>query len=90
MAMAASSIVSLSGPERERIAAYLAEIASDVNLPIDKFTGLAEMIPHRARFNEDGMYRAIDIYLKVRISNQKFKILLPSWLWFVPQQDDAY
>ncbi|KAF8673692.1 hypothetical protein HU200_048441 [Digitaria exilis] len=44
--------------------AYLAEIASDVNLPIDKFTDLAEMIPERARFNEDGMYRAIDIYLK--------------------------
>lgn len=44
--------------------AYLAEIASDANLPIDKFTGLAEMIPERARFNEDGMYRAIDIYLK--------------------------
>lgn len=43
---------------------YLAEIASDVNLPIDKFTDLAEMIPERARFNEDGMYRAIDIYLK--------------------------
>ncbi|CAL4938170.1 unnamed protein product [Urochloa decumbens] len=44
--------------------AYLAEIASDANLPIDKFTGLAEMVPERARFNEDGMYRAIDIYLK--------------------------
>ncbi|RLN40107.1 BTB/POZ domain-containing protein [Panicum miliaceum] len=44
--------------------AYLAEIASDVKLTIDKFTGLAEMIPERARFNEDGMYRAIDIYLK--------------------------
>ncbi|KAL6645611.1 hypothetical protein ACP70R_017219 [Stipagrostis hirtigluma subsp. patula] len=44
--------------------AYLAEIASDVNLPVDKFTGLAELIPERARFNEDGMYRAIDIYLK--------------------------
>ncbi|RLN19716.1 BTB/POZ domain-containing protein [Panicum miliaceum] len=44
--------------------AYLAEIASDMNLPIDKFTDLAEMIPERARFNEDGMYRAIDIYLK--------------------------
>jgi len=44
--------------------AYLAEIASDVNLPVDKFTDLAEMIPARARFNEDGMYRAIDIYLK--------------------------
>ncbi|XP_062216497.1 BTB/POZ domain-containing protein SR1IP1-like [Phragmites australis] len=44
--------------------AYLAEIASDVNLRIDKFIGLAEMIPERARFNEDGMYRAIDIHLK--------------------------
>jgi hypothetical protein len=45
---------------------YLAEIASDVDLPVDKFTGLAEMIPERARFNDDGMYRSIDIYLKVR------------------------
>uniref|UniRef100_J3LL75 NPH3 domain-containing protein n=1 Tax=Oryza brachyantha TaxID=4533 RepID=J3LL75_ORYBR len=45
---------------------YLAEIASDENLSIDKFTALAELIPERARFNEDGMYRAIDIYLKVR------------------------
>ncbi|KAF0910808.1 hypothetical protein E2562_004775 [Oryza meyeriana var. granulata] len=43
---------------------YLAEIASDENLPTDKFTALAELIPERARFNEDGMYRAIDIYLK--------------------------
>uniref|UniRef100_A0A804LFC6 BTB/POZ domain-containing protein n=1 Tax=Zea mays TaxID=4577 RepID=A0A804LFC6_MAIZE len=43
---------------------YLAEIASDVDLPVDKFTGLAEMIPERARFNDDGMYRSIDIYLK--------------------------
>jgi hypothetical protein len=56
--------------------AYLAEIASDMNLPIDKFTGLAEMIPERARFNEDGMYRAIDIYLKVRISDQRFYCLV--------------
>ncbi|CAN6296068.1 unnamed protein product [Urochloa humidicola] len=44
--------------------AYLAEIASDVKLPVDKFTDLAEMIPERARFKDDGMYRAIDIYLK--------------------------
>jgi hypothetical protein len=48
--------------------AYLVEIASDVRLPIDKFTGLAALIPERARFNEDGKYRAIDIYLKVRSS----------------------
>jgi hypothetical protein len=50
------------------VEAYLAEIASDVRLPIDKFTSLAALIPERARFNEDGMYRAIDIYLKVRSS----------------------
>lgn len=43
---------------------YLAEISSDANLPVDKFVALATLIPERARFNEDGMYRAIDIYLK--------------------------
>ncbi|TVU48018.1 hypothetical protein EJB05_07637, partial [Eragrostis curvula] len=48
--------------------AYLAEIATDVNLTIDKFTGLAELIPERAGFNDDGMYRAIDIYLKAHPS----------------------
>ncbi|XP_052149230.1 BTB/POZ domain-containing protein SR1IP1 isoform X1 [Oryza glaberrima] len=47
---------------------YLAEIASDENLSVDKFTALAELIPERARFNEDGMYRAIDIYLKAHPS----------------------
>lgn len=52
------------GPVGRLMESYLAEISSDVNLPVDKFTGLAELIPERARFNEDGMYRAIDIYLK--------------------------
>lgn len=44
---------------------YLAEIASDHNLPISKFVSLAELIPEQARFSEDGMYRAIDVFLKV-------------------------
>lgn len=44
---------------------YLAEIATDPNLSIEKFIGLAELIPEQAKFNEDSMYRAIDIYLKV-------------------------
>lgn len=44
---------------------YLTEIASDPNLTIARFTGLGELVPQRARINEDGMYRAIDIYLKV-------------------------
>lgn len=43
---------------------YLAEIATDRNLPVPKFTSLAELIPEQSRPTEDGMYRAIDIYLK--------------------------
>ncbi|XAR57728.1 hypothetical protein NMG60_11025976 [Bertholletia excelsa] len=43
---------------------YLAEIASDRNLPVSKFISLAETIPEQSRVTEDGMYRAIDIYLK--------------------------
>ncbi|XVF61306.1 hypothetical protein PTKIN_Ptkin08bG0119700 [Pterospermum kingtungense] len=45
---------------------YLAEIASDRNLSVSKFIGLAELIPEQSRVTEDGMYRAIDIYLKVQ------------------------
>jgi len=44
---------------------YLVEIASDQNLTISSFIGLAELVPEQARITEDGMYRAIDIYLKV-------------------------
>ncbi|KAF3440847.1 hypothetical protein FNV43_RR19133 [Rhamnella rubrinervis] len=43
---------------------YLAEIASDRNLSVPRFIGLAELIPEQSRVTEDGMYRAIDIYLK--------------------------
>ncbi|GMH14827.1 hypothetical protein Nepgr_016668 [Nepenthes gracilis] len=43
---------------------YLAEIASDHNLSVSKFIGLAELIPEQSRVTEDGMYRAIDIFLK--------------------------
>ncbi|KAH7673508.1 BTB/POZ domain-containing protein NPY2 protein [Dioscorea alata] len=43
---------------------YLAEIAKDPNLPLQKFIELAEMIPVASRPVHDGLYRAIDIYLK--------------------------
>ena len=45
--------------------AYLAEIASDPNLPLASFTELSGLIPGSARPVHDGLYRAIDIYLKV-------------------------
>ncbi|KAM0937428.1 putative BTB/POZ domain, NPH3 domain, NPH3/RPT2-like family protein [Dioscorea sansibarensis] len=43
---------------------YLAEIAKDPNLPLQKFIELAEMISAASRPVHDGLYRAIDIYLK--------------------------
>lgn len=44
---------------------YLAEIARDPNLSIAKFQQLAEALPENARTCHDGLYRAIDTYLKV-------------------------
>jgi hypothetical protein len=44
---------------------YLAEIAPDANLKLAKFVSLVEILPEYARVVDDGLYRAIDIYLKV-------------------------
>ncbi|KAI3520150.1 hypothetical protein L1887_09383 [Cichorium endivia] len=46
------------------IDSYLAEVASDVNLKLEKFRSLAATIPDFARPMDDGIYRSIDIYLK--------------------------
>eukprot|EP00268_Persea_americana_P005248 TRINITY_DN11760_c0_g1_i2.p1 TRINITY_DN11760_c0_g1~~TRINITY_DN11760_c0_g1_i2.p1 ORF type:complete len:614 (+),score=130.46 TRINITY_DN11760_c0_g1_i2:396-2237(+) len=43
---------------------YLAEIAPDANLKLAKFMAIAEILPGHARQTDDGLYRAIDIYLK--------------------------
>ncbi|KAL5569331.1 hypothetical protein UlMin_025906 [Ulmus minor] len=43
---------------------YLAEVAPDANLKLTKFQALAAIIPEYARPLDDGIYRAIDIYLK--------------------------
>jgi hypothetical protein len=45
--------------------AYLAEVALDVNLKLPKFQALAASIPDYARPLDDGLYHAIDVYLKV-------------------------
>ncbi|XP_074275234.1 BTB/POZ domain-containing protein At5g66560 [Silene latifolia] len=51
---------------------YLSEIASDSNLIVDKFCGLALSLPEEARVYDDGVYRAVDVYLKAhsRISEE--------------------
>lgn len=46
--------------------AYLGEIATYVELSISKFNGIASLVPKGARNVDDDLYRAIDIYLKVR------------------------
>ncbi|KAF8660669.1 hypothetical protein HU200_057495 [Digitaria exilis] len=43
---------------------YLAEVASDANLKPAKFCELALLLPDHARIYDDGVYRAVDIYLK--------------------------
>lgn len=46
------------------IDSYLAEVARDANLLVPKFQALAEELPEYARACDDGLYRAIDTYLK--------------------------
>lgn len=43
---------------------YLSEIASDANLKPGKFYELAVSLPEHARLFDDGLYRAVDVYLK--------------------------
>ncbi|CAN8277101.1 unnamed protein product [Cochlearia groenlandica] len=43
---------------------YLAEIGPDTNLDLNKFLLIAEALPLHARTVHDGLYRAIDLYLK--------------------------
>ncbi|XP_031257460.1 BTB/POZ domain-containing protein NPY2-like [Pistacia vera] len=43
---------------------YLAEIAKDPKLPLSKFVDLAELVSGISRPAHDGLYRAIDMYLK--------------------------
>ena len=44
---------------------YLTEVSRDRNLSLTKFQVLAEALPESARTCDDGLYRAIDSYLKV-------------------------
>ncbi|XP_010517752.1 PREDICTED: BTB/POZ domain-containing protein NPY2-like [Camelina sativa] len=46
------------------IDSYLTEIAKDPNLPASKFIDLAEIVTSISRPAHDGLYRAIDMFLK--------------------------
>ncbi|KAG6484512.1 hypothetical protein ZIOFF_053030 [Zingiber officinale] len=47
---------------------YLAEIAPDPHLKLPKFMAMIELLPDYSRVTDDGLYRAIDIYLKAHPS----------------------
>lgn len=66
---------------------YLAEIARDPNVSITKFRVLAESLPRHARTCHDGLYRAIDTYLKV-ISASAIK-LSSTLFWFCNRKYNA-
>ncbi|KAG6657659.1 hypothetical protein CIPAW_04G105500 [Carya illinoinensis] len=51
---------------------YLAEIAPDANLKLAKFMVIADALPAHARTIHDGLYRAIDIYLKAHQGLSEF------------------
>ncbi|XP_077211648.1 root phototropism protein 3-like [Tasmannia lanceolata] len=50
---------------------YLAEVAVDANLMLPEFMALAGAPPSHARATDDGLYRAIDTYLKAHPSTPK-------------------
>ncbi|VVB05279.1 unnamed protein product [Arabis nemorensis] len=55
----------------------LGEVASDGNLKPEKFYKLARSLPYQARLYDDGLYTAIDIYLKAHpwiLEGEKEKI----------------
>ncbi|XVE88997.1 hypothetical protein DITRI_Ditri19aG0115000 [Diplodiscus trichospermus] len=56
---------------------YLAEAALDNNLSLDEFISLAAALPSHARAMDDGLYRAIDTYLKAHpgVTKQDRKVL---------------
>ena len=60
---------------------YLAEIAPDANLKLNKFIAIADTLPAHARAIHDGLYLAIDIYLKVRTYIFSYQIYLSMTIW---------
>jgi len=49
----------------ELVDGYLSEVASDPDLSLSTFVELATVVPEAARPVHDGLYYAVDAYLKV-------------------------
>lgn len=68
-AAAASASAGLNAKARvaRLLDSYLSEVSRDRNLSLTKFQVLAESLPESTRTCDDGLYRAVDSYLKVCI-----------------------
>ncbi|CAJ1936108.1 unnamed protein product [Sphenostylis stenocarpa] len=60
----ASSNINAKTRVARLVDSYLTEVSRDRNLSLTKFQVLAEALPESARTSDDGLYRAIDSYLK--------------------------
>lgn len=62
----AASVAGLNAKARvaRLLDSYLSEVSRDRNLSLTKFQVLAESLPESARTCDDGLYRAVDSYLK--------------------------
>ena len=68
--LAAEEMVSGAGMARvaKLVDAYLAEAALDAGLSVKEFEELARALPAHARATDDGLYRALDTFLKASYS----------------------
>lgn len=55
---------------------YLTQVARDENLTVESFQSLIEALPQNARYCDDNLYRAIDMYLKVYLDQFLFYKLM--------------
>ncbi|CAO1942090.1 unnamed protein product [Urochloa humidicola] len=63
-AAAASAGMNAKARVARLLDSYLSEVSRDRNLSLTKFQVLAESLPDSARTCDDGLYRAVDSYLK--------------------------
>ncbi|KHN19000.1 Root phototropism protein 3 [Glycine soja] len=64
MGMGMGCILNAKARVARLVDSYLTEVSRDRNLSLTKFQVLAEALPESARTCDDGLYRAIDSYLK--------------------------
>ncbi len=69
---------------------YLVEIAADTHLRPSRFLALVESLPDYARECDDGLYRAVDIYLEVSQISTNLFLSQANCIVFAQRGSDHY